>query len=78
MEKSSWTAGLGEWVSPSRKQEIFAAAFNHLMQEVNGMSAAKKRHAQGWVDVLIEEIDELVSRTKLAKQNQEVVFNSFQ
>lgn len=39
--------------------------------------AATKRHEQGWVDVLIDDIDELVKRTLEAKKNNEVVSIAF-
>jgi urocanate hydratase len=36
-------------------------------------AAAHKRHEQGWVDHLIEEIDELVAKVKQSIENKEVV-----
>ena len=40
--------------------------------EINPV-AAKKRHAQGWVDEITYKIEELVARVKKAKENKEVV-----
>ena len=39
--------------------------------------AATKRHQQGWVDVLIDDIDTLVERTLEAQKNKEVVSIAF-
>jgi urocanate hydratase len=47
-----------------------------ICAEVNP-AAASKRHAQGWVDELIENLDELVERTRRAKTNLEVVSIAF-
>ena len=40
--------------------------------EVNP-AAAQKRFEQGWVKEIIADIDELISRVRLAKQKDEVV-----
>jgi urocanate hydratase len=69
------TAGLGGMSGAQPKAGNIAGCIT-ICAEVNAV-AARKRHAQGWVDVLIEELDELVSRTKLAKANQEVVSIAF-
>lgn len=44
--------------------------------EVNP-AAAKKRHEQGWVDELIDEMDNLVSRVQTATRNNETVSLAF-
>ena len=43
-----------------------------ICAEVNP-NAARKRHQQGWVDELIDDIQALVDRTKRAIKNKEVV-----
>jgi urocanate hydratase len=43
-----------------------------IAAEVN-LKAALKRHEQGWVDVLIDNMDQLIERVKKAQQNKEVV-----
>ncbi len=43
-----------------------------VVAEVNP-AAAHKRHNQGWVDELIEDMDTLIERVKKAKANKEVV-----
>jgi len=43
-----------------------------VVAEVNP-AAAHKRHDQGWVDELIEDMDELIERVKKAKADKEVV-----
>jgi urocanate hydratase len=69
------TAGLGGMSGAQPKAGNIAGCIT-ICAEVNA-TAARKRHAQGWVDVLIEDLGELVSRTKLAKINQEVVSIAF-
>jgi len=69
------TAGLGGMSGAQPKAGNIAGCIT-ICAEVNA-TAARKRHAQGWVDVLIEDLEELVSRTKLAKINQEVVSIAF-
>ena len=41
------------------------------------MKAASKRHEQGWVDELIDDLETLVSRIRTAKENKEVVSIAF-
>ena len=43
-----------------------------ICAEVNP-KAATKRHQQGWVDLLIDTLDELVARVRTAQENKEVV-----
>ncbi|MBN3583562.1 urocanate hydratase [Algoriphagus aestuarii] len=69
------TAGLGGMSGAQPKAGNIAGCIT-ICAEVNP-AAARKRHEQGWVDELIENLDELVSRTRLAKQNQEVVSLAF-
>ena len=65
------TAGLGGMSGAQPKAGNIAGCIT-VCAEVNP-HAANKRHEQGWVDVLIDNIDDLVSRVKEAKDNNEVV-----
>ncbi|MEN2282757.1 urocanate hydratase [Algoriphagus sp. SE2] len=69
------TAGLGGMSGAQPKAGNIAGCVT-ICAEVNPV-AAKKRFEQGWVDELIENIDELVLRTQLAKANKEVVSLAF-
>jgi urocanate hydratase len=69
------TAGLGGMSGAQPKAGNIAGCIT-ICAEVNP-AAARKRHEQGWVDELIENLDELVLRTQLAKKNQEVVSLAF-
>jgi urocanate hydratase len=69
------TAGLGGMSGAQPKAGNIAGCIT-ICTEVNA-KAATKRHDQGWVDVLIEDIDELVKRTLEAKKNNEVVSIAF-
>ena len=74
-EKSSGkiflTSGLGGMSGAQPKAGNIAGCIS-ICAEVNE-KAAKKRHQQGWVDLLIEDMDELVSRVKSAQLNEEIV-----
>lgn len=65
------TAGLGGMSGAQPKAGNIAGCIT-ICAEVNA-AAATKRHTQGWVDVLIDAIDDLVDRTKKAQENKEVV-----
>ena len=65
------TSGLGGMSGAQPKAGNIAGCIT-ICAEVNP-KAATKRYEQGWVDVLIDNMDELVIRTKLAKENNEVV-----
>jgi len=69
------TAGLGGMSGAQPKAGNIAGCIT-ICAEVNA-AAAKKRHEQGWVDELIDELDELVVRTKKAIQQKEVVSLAF-
>lgn len=69
------TAGLGGMSGAQPKAGNIAGCIT-ICAEVNP-AAARKRHEQGWVDELIENLDELVLRTQLAKRNKEVVSIAF-
>jgi len=65
------TAGLGGMSGAQPKAGNIAKCIT-ICAEVNP-NAAKKRHQQGWVNELTENLDELVTRTKMAMENKEVV-----
>ncbi|MCR1023582.1 urocanate hydratase [Cellulophaga baltica] len=69
------TAGLGGMSGAQPKAGTIAGCIT-ICAEVNA-SAAKKRHEQGWVDVLITNLDDLVDRTKQAQEEKEVVSIAF-
>jgi len=69
------TAGLGGMSGAQPKAGTIAGCVT-VCAEVNP-SAARKRHDQGWVDELIDELDKLVIRVKKAKTNEEVVSIAF-
>jgi urocanate hydratase len=65
------TAGLGGMSGAQPKAGNIANCIT-VCAEVNA-NAATKRHQQGWVDELINNMDELVTRVKEAQANEEVV-----
>ena len=69
------TAGLGGMSGAQPKAGNIAGCIT-VCAEVNP-AAAKKRYEQGWVDELIEDLDQLVHRVKKAKSEQEVVSIAF-
>ena len=69
------TAGLGGMSGAQPKAGNIAGCIT-ICAEVNPL-AAKKRHEQGWVDELIDDIVILIARTKEAKSKNEVVSLAF-
>ncbi len=65
------TSGLGGMSGAQAKAAVIAGCIG-VVAEVNP-SAAHKRHDQGWVDELHENLDELIARIIKAKANKEVV-----
>lgn len=65
------TAGLGGMSGAQPKAGNIAGCIT-ICAEVNP-KAATKRHAQGWVDELIDSMDALIKRVKIAQENNEVV-----
>jgi len=65
------TAGLGGMSGAQPKAGNIAGVIS-VTAEVNE-AAAKKRFDQGWVDVLVYDINELVEKVKKSIQNKEVV-----
>ncbi|MDB4088002.1 urocanate hydratase [Flavobacteriales bacterium] len=69
------TSGLGGMSGAQPKAGNIAGCIT-VCAEVNE-HAAKKRHSQGWVDVLITDKNELVERVIIAKEKKEVVSIAF-
>ncbi len=69
------TAGLGGMSGAQPKAGNIAGCIT-VAAEVNP-KAATKRHEQGWVDVLIDSMDELVARVRKAQECNEVVSIAF-
>jgi len=65
------TSGLGGMSGAQPKAGNIAECIT-VVAEVNP-EAAKKRHSQGWVDELIDDIDTLITRLRKAQDNDEVV-----
>jgi urocanate hydratase len=65
------TSGLGGMSGAQPKAANIAGVVS-VTAEVNP-HAANKRHAQGWVDEVIDDLDKLVVRVRVARQNKEVV-----
>ena len=65
------TAGLGGMSGAQPKAGNIAGCIT-VVAEINP-DAAHKRHSQGWVDELHENIEELIKRIQQAKQDKEVV-----
>ena len=65
------TAGLGGMSGAQPKAGNIVGCIT-ICAEVNP-NAANKRHSQGWVDELIDNIDDLVARVTQAKNQEEVV-----
>jgi len=65
------TAGLGGMSGAQPKAGNIAGCIT-ICAEVNE-KAATKRHNQGWVDVLVFDLDELVERVKIAQSKEEII-----
>ncbi len=65
------TSGLGGMSGAQPKAGNIAGCIT-VCAEVNE-KAARKRHSQGWVDVLTTSLDDLVDRARQAQKNKEVV-----
>lgn len=65
------TAGLGGMSGAQPKAGNIAGCIS-ITAEVNP-AASRKRHAQGWVDEIIDNLEDLVRRTKEARANKETV-----
>ena len=69
------TAGLGGMSGAQPKAGNIAGCVT-VCAEVNPV-AARKRYEQGWVDELVENLDQLVDRVKRAKKGEEVISIAF-
>ena len=69
------TSGLGGMSGAQPKAGNIAGCIS-IVAEVN-TKAATKRYDQGWVDVLIDNMDDLIVRVKQAQENKEVVSIAF-
>ena len=65
------TAGLGGMSGAQPKAGNIAGCIT-VAAEINA-NAATKRYEQGWVDVLVDSMNELISRVRQAQENNEVV-----
>ncbi|MCG8573884.1 MAG: urocanate hydratase [Flavobacteriales bacterium] len=70
------TAGLGGMSGAQPKAGNIAGVIS-ITAEVNP-KATYTRHSQGWVDEVIEDLDELCTRVRKAKENDEVVSIAYQ
>ncbi|MEZ4937676.1 MAG: urocanate hydratase [Crocinitomicaceae bacterium] len=69
------TSGLGGMSGAQPKAGNIAGCVS-VTAEVNP-KAAHKRHEQGWVDELIDDLDQLVDRVRKAKEGKEIVSIAF-
>jgi len=69
------TAGLGGMSGAQPKAGNIAGCIT-ICAEVNP-NAARKRHEQGWVDVLIDNMNELVTKVKQAQADESVISFAF-
>ena len=69
------TAGLGGMSGAQPKAGNIAGCIT-VCAEVNE-NAARKRHEQGWVDVLISDINNLISRVQEAQEKKEIISIAF-
>ncbi|WP_242118412.1 urocanate hydratase [Aestuariivivens sediminicola] len=65
------TAGLGGMSGAQPKAGTIAGCIT-ICAEVNP-KAARKRYEQGWVDVLVESMDDLITRTRAAQSQDEAL-----
>lgn len=70
------TSGLGGMSGAQPKAGNISGCIT-VVAEVNS-KATEKRHAQGWVDEVVSDLDHLVSRVKKAKALKEVVSIAYQ
>lgn len=70
------TSGLGGMSGAQPKAGNIAGCIS-VVAEVNE-KATRKRHQQGWVDEVIEDLDALLARVKKAKAEKEIVSIAFQ
>ena len=70
------TAGLGGMSGAQPKAGNIAGCFS-ITAEINP-KATHTRHSQGWVDEVIDDLDKLVERVKVAREKKETVSIAYQ
>ena len=70
------SSGLGGMSGAQAKAAVIAGAIG-IIAEVNPKAVAK-RHEQGWVNEVYQDLDELLKRIKSARKNKESVSMAFQ
>ena len=70
------TSGLGGMSGAQAKASVIAGAIG-VIAEINA-KAVHTRHSQGWVDEVFEDLDKLMDRIKVAKENKEAVSLAYQ
>lgn len=70
------TSGLGGMSGAQPKAGNIAGVIS-ITAEINP-KATKTRHSQGWVNIVIDNLDELVERTRQAKANKETLSIAYQ
>ena len=65
------TAGLGGMSGHNQKASVIAKGVC-IVAEINP-EATYKRHSQGWVDEVFQDLDQLIDRALVAKENKEAV-----
>lgn len=70
------TSGLGG-MSGAQPKAGNIAGCTTVIAEVNP-KATQKRHAQGWVDEVVTDLNKLVTRVRKAKENKEIVSIAYQ
>ena len=74
--KISVTAGMGGMSGAQPKAAVIAKGVC-VVAEVNP-EATNKRHAQGWVDEVYDDLDTLIKRMEVARNNKEAVSIAYQ
>ena len=70
------TSGLGGMSGAQAKASVIAGAIG-VIAEINP-KAVHTRHSQGWVDEVFEDLDKLIERINIAKENKEAVSLAYQ
>ncbi len=70
------TSGLGGMSGAQAKAAVIAGAIG-VIAEINP-KAVEKRHAQGWVDEVYNDLDELIARMDKARAGKEAVSLAYQ
>ncbi|MFA8301421.1 MAG: urocanate hydratase [Hyphomicrobiales bacterium] len=70
------SAGLGGMSGAQPKAAVIAGAIG-VIAEVNP-KAVQTRHSQGWIDEVFTDLDEIIARIRVAKENKEAVSLAYQ